>query len=302
MIVNRVEQHIISQKHPLFNFIDNYSFLTKNLYNYANYHVRQVFIITSKLSDGESITEEQQIFLDNINNKVIEYNKVKEGNFKKAKAKGKVDYDKKFEPLDFFHSDHKYINYDFLQFIMKDSKDYKAIMAQPAQQVLRLLDKNWISFFESIKDWSSNPDKYHGRPRLPKYKHKTNGRFNIIFTNQNCKLVTSYRTEEPDKQKDTETADQIDKQNEPDPKVYVKFPKCFNSFMFKTKVADNLQQVRIKPLGSQYMIEVVYTKELSVFLKSEPKAHELSISYPYSNRVIGIDLGVHNFVTIVSNI
>ena len=59
--------------------------------------------------------------------------------------------------------------------------------AQSAQQLLRLLDKNWKSFFKSIKDWAKNKDKYLGRPKLPKYKDK-NSRYVLILTNQNVKL------------------------------------------------------------------------------------------------------------------
>ena len=58
MLVNRVEQHLINKKHELFQLIDEYSFKTKNLYNYANYQVRQTFIITSKLKQEKEISQE----------------------------------------------------------------------------------------------------------------------------------------------------------------------------------------------------------------------------------------------------
>lgn len=48
MIVNRVEQHNINRKHPMWKTIDNLCFKTKNLYNYANYIVRQEFINNNK--------------------------------------------------------------------------------------------------------------------------------------------------------------------------------------------------------------------------------------------------------------
>lgn len=51
--------------------------------------------------------------------------------------------------------------------------DYREMpTVQSAQQTLRLLDRNWTSFFAAIKDWKSRPEKYKGRPRLPKYKSK----------------------------------------------------------------------------------------------------------------------------------
>jgi putative transposase len=261
MLVNRVEQHLINKKHELFQLIDEYSFKTKNLYNYANYQVRQTFIITSKLKQEKEISQEQQNFLDLINSKVDEFNVYKEDNLKKAHKKGKK-LDKQFEKLEYFGSEHKYLGYDFLEFLVSDKQDYRALMAQVAQQVLKLLDKNWDSFFESIKDWKINPYKYNGMPKLPKYKHKTKGRFNINFTNQNCSIKGDS----------------------------VKFPRCFNQYKLTTNVTDKLQQVRIKPLGGQYLLEVVYQKEI------------LEIQKNSSQNIIGIDLGLNNFVTITNNI
>ena len=51
MIVNRVEQQIIRKSHPLWKTIDKYSLYSKNMYNYANYIIRQEFIKNGKLKD-----------------------------------------------------------------------------------------------------------------------------------------------------------------------------------------------------------------------------------------------------------
>ena len=59
--------------------------------------------------------------------------------------------------------------------------------AQSAQQILKLLEKDWKSFFTTIKDWSKNKDKYLGRPKLPKYKSK-NGKHILVLTNQEARL------------------------------------------------------------------------------------------------------------------
>ena len=129
----RVEKHLIRPSSPWFPMIAGFCHLAKNLYNHANYIVRNGFI--------------------------------------------KDNYWTRYEELD-----------DILK---KDLRypDYKAMpTAQSAQQVLRLLDKNWKSFFASIKDWKEHKDKYLDRPKMPKYKEK-NGRFILVMTNQNCKLL-----------------------------------------------------------------------------------------------------------------
>ena len=52
-----VEQHIIGKNDPRFELIDSAAFLSKNLYNAANYAVRQVFIFEQRyisfLPDGQ---------------------------------------------------------------------------------------------------------------------------------------------------------------------------------------------------------------------------------------------------------
>ncbi|MED4357875.1 transposase, partial [Geobacillus stearothermophilus] len=199
MFVIRVEQHQIKQTHSLWKMCDDLCFKSKNLYNYANYIVRQEFI-----------------------------------------------------------NNNEWIRYNSLDKMLKHEQVYKELPAQTSQQILRLLDKNWKSFFEAIKDWSKNKEKYLGKPKLPKYKKK-NGRNVVIFTNQQCKIKDGY----------------------------IKFPKT--SLKLKTKVIKGLQQVRIVPKGSIYIIEVVYKKEIPDMI------HE-------GNRVVGIDLGLNNFATIVNNI
>ena len=47
MKVNRVEQQIIRKNNPIYNVVDQYCFYSKNVYNQANYIIRQEFINNS---------------------------------------------------------------------------------------------------------------------------------------------------------------------------------------------------------------------------------------------------------------
>lgn len=171
--MNRVEKHIIKSSNKYYNLLDEFCYKSKNLYNYANYIIRQEFVN---------------------NGKWIRYNDLD----KLLKQEGN-DFDYRNMPL-----------------------------ASTGQQCLKLLDKNWKSFFQSIKDYNKNPNKYLGRPKPPKYKQK-DSRNLIILTNQNCKIS----------------------------KNIIKFPKVFKGFYLKTKV-NNLQQVRIIPKDKYIIAEVVY--------------------------------------------
>lgn len=87
-----------------------------------------------------------------------------------------------------FEKNHKWISYGRLDKILKNSStNYRLLKAQTSQQILKLVDKSWKSFFKAIKDWKVYPNKYKGKPNPPYFKRK-NGNFILIFTNQNSKI------------------------------------------------------------------------------------------------------------------
>ena len=157
-----------------------------------------------------------------------------------------------------FIKNNKWVRYKELRKILKEHKTYKNLPAQTSQQTLRLLDRNWKSFFRAMEEWRRDSSKFNGRPKLPKYK-KEDGRSIAIFTNQQCKIRDGYLT----------------------------FPKT--DLRLKTRITENLREVRIVPKGCVYVVEIVYEKEIAE-IKRLPK------------RIAGIDLGLNNFVTLVNNI
>lgn len=163
----------------------------------------------------------------------------------------------------------KWLRYQELDKILRrdvDYPDYKNMMAaQSAQQTLQLLDRNWKSFFKSIKDWSKNKDKYSGKPKLPKYKPK-DGKMVFILTNQQVKLRNDL--------------------------IY--FPKSFQSFTVKPRCVrlDNfkkINQVRIVPNNQIFCLEIVYSISIDDAL------------LPDNGHYMSIDLGLDNLATIVTN-
>lgn len=175
MKVNRVEQTILRKSHPLWKTIDEMCYLSKNLYNYANFLIREEF------------TE-----------------------------------------------NGKYISYFTMNKEIHTNKIYKDCMSQPANCVLRLLDKNWKSFFKGIKDWKKNKNKYLSMPKLPKYL-KQNGRFPWMIPNNACYL----------------------KGNE------LKFRiRRLQTVCWKTNAKGRLIQVRFIPRGTCYVMEIVTEIEI----------------------------------------
>lgn len=67
MIVNRVEQHIIKKNNVNWSFIDKMCLKSKNLYNYANYLIRQEFIKSNKCisyNDVFKLCKNEDCYLD----------------------------------------------------------------------------------------------------------------------------------------------------------------------------------------------------------------------------------------------
>lgn len=162
-----------------------------------------------------------------------------------------------------FINNGNWIKYNELFQIVKDSDDYKNLGSNVGQGTLRILDKNWKSFFVAIKDWSNNPSKYLGRPKLPKYKTK-DGRFILSLDSNKVKLKDDWIH------------------------FALKPFKKFNN-QFKTNAKDRILQCRFIPKGSHYVMEIVYEMEV-------PECNE------QSERIAAIDIGVDNFITMVNNI
>ena len=155
-----------------------------------------------------------------------------------------------------------WIRYGDLNKILKEeNENYKSLPVQTSQQILKLIDKSWTSFFKLIKEWNVHPDKFYSKPNPPHYK-KRNGEHILVFTNQQCKIKNNI----------------------------LKFPKKVE-FELKTRLSDdtNLREVRIIPKGVGYVAEIVYNKEYNVEKKDE-------------SRVVGIDFGSKNIITMVNNI
>ena len=57
-----------------------------------------------------------------------------------------------------------YLNYNQINRILVDEKqfDMYQLPLKVSNQTLMVLDKNWKSFFASIRDYKKNPSKYNG--------------------------------------------------------------------------------------------------------------------------------------------
>jgi putative transposase len=80
-----------------------------------------------------------------------------------------------------FIHEGKYLGYAQVYHLIKHHEAYQALPRKVSNDVLRLLHKNWVSFFEAIKAWRQDPSQFLGKPKLPKYKDKVKGRNILIY-------------------------------------------------------------------------------------------------------------------------
>lgn len=145
----------------------------------------------------------------------------------------------------------------------KTHENYKLNFSQPSNCTLRLLDKNWKSFFTAIKDWKIHPEKYLGMPKLPNYLPK-DGRYLWMIPNNQCHYNYEKKT------------------------VYIS-NRLVNDYEWKCHCFGRLIQVRFVPHSNYISMEIIYEIELE----------NVNVE---SKRIAAIDLGVDNLATITSNI
>ena len=208
-----VERHLINKNHKNYDELDELSFKSKNLYNQANYIIRQDYF--------------EKLKINNIS----------------------------------FTSD--YLKYFDLFHIIKKSKEYKELPAKVSNSILQILDKNWKSFVKATKKYYSDKSKYLGKPKMPRYKDKEKGRNILIYDKQ---ALNKKHLKEG----------------------FVKL--SLTEVKISTRIDfDLIKQIRVIPSLEQYVVEIVYEKEVR---KGERN----------KNNILAIDLGVNNLCTITTNI
>lgn len=175
MKVNRVEQQFIKKNHPIYDVVDKHCLYSKNVYNQANYLIRQAFIKEDKILSAFDV-----------------------------------------------------------QKLMQDMDCYKECGSQAAQKTIQLVGKMWKSFFKAKKDYQKHPEKYLGRPKIPKYLPK-DGRQVFSLKNIQCSLNDG---------------------------IFRISYKPFNQYTVRTHAKGKLMQCRFVPKGEYYIMEIVYEIEV----------------------------------------
>jgi len=178
-----------------------------------------------------------------------------------------------YQVRQYYFNNNAYLNYVRNYHICKTSENYKMLLTDIGQLVLRHIERNFKSFFALLK--LKNSGKYSDKIRPPKYKREKYGTFSI--QGRSARIKKGY--------------------------VLIGFSKLFkdtynlNTYQLKFKLPKNitaskLQEVRIIPLfdGKEFDIEYVYKKEIQPDTKLNKEYH------------LSIDCGLNNFATCFNSI
>jgi IS605 OrfB family transposase len=158
----------------------------------------------------------------------------------------------------YFFDSEKYHTLPSVYHLIKNHEAYRALPTKVSKQICKVLCQTWSGFVGAMKAWNQDPSKFLGKPKIPGYKHKTDGRNVVVYPNESVSILGMR-------------------------KGFVILSQCGIKIPTKT---SNVDQVRIVPQKTCYVIEVVYSKEL-------PEET--------TGCSAGVDLGLGNLMTVTSN-
>ena len=165
-----------------------------------------------------------------------------------------------------YFKNRKYLSYNENYKILKNSENYKKLNSNMAQQILKEVDESFKSFFALLK--LAKNEQYNGKVKLPNYLDKDGFTTLIIgfIRLKDDMLIVPY----------SNSFKKIHQE------VKVKLPSVLKD--------KKIKEIRIIPKQHSRYFEIQYTYEV------EEVQRELN-----KENVLGIDLGIDNLCTCVTN-
>lgn len=174
-----------------------------------------------------------------------------------------------FNVISYFDAMDEYYSYLDNAANLKTSDNYKMLLAQSSQQVLKIIEREFRAYFHVLKQ--KRKGLYNRRASRPRYLPK-DGEFILIFTKQNSRIKDGCFSFNLSKS--------FVERHSPSFKTFsIHCPDFVNS--------SNIHEVRILPRYNRFEIEYVYEHNDVKVKVNESKA-------------LGIDIGLDNLATCVN--
>ena len=244
-------------KNPeIFRQMEKNLLLSKNLYNAALFRIRQVFTgwdKTERTENEEEVFREVRIMQE-------AYPKVKVG---------------------------RVLTYRALDAIMRANENpdfYAGLPMQTAQRVLKEAVTVFQAWLKSLKEYRRSPERYTGKPRMPKYLK--NDRHTFYITNQDAVLYPVHTERKGPGLKHTDHTD--GEEGRGCVGMELKLPLIKERLYLRHLTPGSiLKEVQVKPYYGKLLLVLVLETE------DPPSA----VERPY---YAGIDFGTDNIAAIVS--
>lgn len=172
----------------------------------------------------------------------------------------------------YYFKEKKFLKYESNYHECKDNENYKLIQAGVAQQILKVVDRNFKSFFQLIRKAKDGKYKFKDI-KIPYYRHK-GGMFPLILSTNAISITDGYLTVPMSK-----AFLKAHSQH----RIKIPFPKRLES--------KPIKEVRILPICNGRYFKVQYCYLEIVESKGLNK-----------DNVLAIDIGLNNLTTCVTNI
>lgn len=169
----------------------------------------------------------------------------------------------------YYFSEKKFLTYESNYHECKMNENYSLLQAGISQQILKIADRSFKSFFNLIKKANSGEYRFQDI-KMPHYRKKGD-MFNLILST-NAISIKKGMFRIPVSRKFRELHE--------DCLIEIPFPKRIPE--------DSVKEIRILPYGKHFKIQYVY--------EAEPENLNLDIS-----RSLAVDIGVDNFAACVRN-
>lgn len=275
-----VEMINVRETDVLFHYCDDITAKAKNMFNVANYYIRNTMTGISKPKAMR--TKNEREVLDIVESMIRKANSHNADRTAKKKEiinsntnltdDEKEELIKKLKNAEFKLPTAKkwFLGYGTLDAVFKHSKnvDYRGHHAHVIQNAIKDCVEAWKSYFELQKQFVSDPTSLLGAPKIPHYcksDHRT-----AVISNSGCKI------------KDGQMIFPLSKATID----VTKLPHASR---------DKLIEVRIKPYFGFYQIQIVTDDGVPTPDDSE------DVTISAEDGVMAIDLGLENFATMVDN-
>ena len=152
----------IKKNHKLYGYFGDLCHKTNNLYNATAFLIRQYATAKQAFENMQPLFDKQMEVYQMVESKTINTQ---------------------------FYPKTKWLNYRQIDYILKvtQNDDYYTLPVQCSQQIIKLVLRDFKSYFQSIKLWQSNKAAFTGMPKMPGYK-TSGGKSTVLLTNQDCKI------------------------------------------------------------------------------------------------------------------